>query len=126
MAGWSRKQRQRQRPKAILGSSAAVGARDAGTSPPPVVSETERLQMLNEISRALTSRLDLREVYDTIYEQISQVMDKSSSSWRYGLKSRIKSTLPTCASLGAIDGRDDAHGPERDRSRPPRGTVPTF
>lgn len=33
--------------------------------------------MLNEISRALTSRLDLHDVYDTIYEQISRVMDTS-------------------------------------------------
>jgi diguanylate cyclase (GGDEF)-like protein len=39
--------------------------------------EAQRLQILNEISRALASRLDLRTVYDTIYEQISRVMDTS-------------------------------------------------
>ena len=39
------------------------------------VSETERLQMLNEVSRALTSRLELHDVYDTVYERISRIMD---------------------------------------------------
>jgi diguanylate cyclase (GGDEF)-like protein len=47
----------------------------AGTA--SLVSETQRLQMLNEISRALSARLDLRDVYDTVYEQISRVMDTS-------------------------------------------------
>jgi diguanylate cyclase (GGDEF)-like protein len=42
-----------------------------------MVPETQRLQMLNEISRALTARLNLRDVYDTIYEQISRMMDTS-------------------------------------------------
>lgn len=51
--------------------------RPRSTEPPAQVSETQRLQMLNETSRALSSRLDLREVYDTIYEQISRVMDTS-------------------------------------------------
>jgi len=41
----------------------------------PVVSETERLQMLNDVSRALTSRLDLHDVYDSVYERISRIMD---------------------------------------------------
>ena len=39
------------------------------------ISETERLQMLNEVSRALTSRLELHAVYDTVYERISRIMD---------------------------------------------------
>lgn len=39
------------------------------------VSETERLQMLNEVSRALTSRLELQDVYDTVYERITRIMD---------------------------------------------------
>jgi diguanylate cyclase (GGDEF)-like protein len=39
------------------------------------VSETERLQMLNEVSRALNSRLELHDVYDTVYERISRIMD---------------------------------------------------
>ena len=45
--------------------------------PPALVSETQRLKMLNETSTALSSQLDLRDVYDTIYEQISRVMDTS-------------------------------------------------
>jgi diguanylate cyclase (GGDEF)-like protein len=42
-----------------------------------VISETERLQMLNDVSRALTSRLQLHDVYDTVYERISRIMDTS-------------------------------------------------
>lgn len=37
--------------------------------------QAERLQTLTEISRAVSSTLDLRALYDTIYEQISRVMD---------------------------------------------------
>ncbi|MGI8826572.1 MAG: diguanylate cyclase [Chloroflexota bacterium] len=41
------------------------------------VPQQERLQTLNEISRVLASMLDLRTLYDTIYEQIGRVMDAS-------------------------------------------------
>lgn len=34
-----------------------------------------RLQTLNEISRVVSSSLDLRTLYDTIYEQVGRVMD---------------------------------------------------
>ena len=56
----------------------AQGPFGAGMSAPHFfVSETQRLQMLNEISRALAAQLDTHDVYDTIYEQITQVMDTS-------------------------------------------------
>ena len=37
--------------------------------------EPDRLQTLNEIGRALASTLDLRALYETIYQQVSRVMD---------------------------------------------------
>lgn len=39
--------------------------------------QTERLQTLNEISRVVSATLDLRALYDTIYQQIGRVMDPS-------------------------------------------------
>jgi diguanylate cyclase (GGDEF)-like protein len=39
--------------------------------------QAHRLQTLNEISRAVSSTLDLQTLYDTIYSQISRVMDTS-------------------------------------------------
>jgi diguanylate cyclase (GGDEF)-like protein len=42
-----------------------------------LTAQAERLQLLNQISRALTATLDLRVVFDTIYEQIGRVMDTS-------------------------------------------------
>src|SRR5947209_2971018 len=42
-----------------------------------VLQQQERLQTLNEISRVVSSTLDLRALYDTIYEQIERVMDAS-------------------------------------------------
>jgi diguanylate cyclase (GGDEF)-like protein len=39
--------------------------------------EMRRLQMLNEISRVVSSTLDLRTLYNTMYEQISRIMDTS-------------------------------------------------
>jgi len=41
------------------------------------VSETRRLRLLHEIAGVLSSTLDLRSLYDTIYDQISRVMDTS-------------------------------------------------
>ena len=37
--------------------------------------ESDRLQLLGEISRVVSSTLDLRVLYDTIYEQVGRVMD---------------------------------------------------
>ncbi|HEX6508843.1 MAG TPA: GAF domain-containing protein [Chloroflexota bacterium] len=37
--------------------------------------QAHRLQTLNEISRVVSSTLDLRTLYDTIYAQVSRVMD---------------------------------------------------
>jgi diguanylate cyclase (GGDEF)-like protein len=39
------------------------------------VEEADRLQTLNEIGRVLSSKLDLHTLYDTIYQQVSRVMD---------------------------------------------------
>lgn len=39
--------------------------------------QAHRLQTLNEISRVVSSTLDLQTLYDTIYSQISRVMDTS-------------------------------------------------
>jgi len=39
--------------------------------------ELDRLQLLGEISRVVASTLDLRVLYDTIYEQVGRVMDTS-------------------------------------------------
>jgi diguanylate cyclase (GGDEF)-like protein len=39
--------------------------------------EMRRLQMLNEISRVVSSTLDLKTLYNTMYEQISRIMDTS-------------------------------------------------
>lgn len=49
--------------------------------------QQERLQTLNEISRVVASALDLRTLYETIYEQIGRVMDASQffiALWRQG------------------------------------------
>jgi len=42
-----------------------------------LLQQAERLQMLNEIGRVVSSNLDLDTLYDTIYRQISRVMDTS-------------------------------------------------
>ncbi len=39
--------------------------------------QAHRLQTLNEISRVVSSTLDLQTLYDTIYSQVSRVMDTS-------------------------------------------------
>lgn len=44
---------------------------------PRFLLQTERLALLNEISRVLSSSLDLTTLYTTIYEQIGRVMDAS-------------------------------------------------
>src|SRR5438270_177717 len=53
-------------------------AMDAGrdnVSAEEAVPSVDRLQTLTEISRVVSSTLDLRTLYDTIYDQISRVMD---------------------------------------------------
>ena len=45
-------------------------------SPAPA-SEMQRLEMLNEISRVVSATLDLRTLYDTMYHQVSRIMDTS-------------------------------------------------
>ena len=42
-----------------------------------LIAQTDRLQTLNEISRVVSSALDLPRLYDTIYQQIGRVMDTS-------------------------------------------------
>jgi len=42
---------------------------------PDLLEKADRLQTLNEISRVVSSTLDLRMLYDTIYQQIGRVMD---------------------------------------------------
>lgn len=39
--------------------------------------QADRLHLLNEISRVVSSPLELRTLYDTIYEQVGRVMDTS-------------------------------------------------
>ena len=49
-----------------------------GTLEPEVpLQQTDRLQTLNEISRVVSGTLDLRTLYETIYQQIGRVMDTS-------------------------------------------------
>jgi diguanylate cyclase (GGDEF)-like protein len=76
--------------------------RTTAKAPPANVSETQRLQMLNEISRVLTSRLDLREVYDTIYEQISRVMDTSMFFLALRLKDEDRVHIPYVREFGGL------------------------
>ena len=58
--------------------------------------------MLNEISRALSSRLDLRDVYDTIYEQISQVMDTSMFFLALTHQERDRAYIPYLREYGSL------------------------
>ncbi len=45
--------------------------------PTPGVGEMRRLEMLNEISRVMSATLDLRTLYESMYQQISRIMDTS-------------------------------------------------
>lgn len=47
------------------------------SEPEALLQQTDRLQTLNEISRVVSGTLDLRTLYDTIYEQVGRVMDTS-------------------------------------------------
>jgi len=54
-----------------------------------LLQQADRLQTLNEISRVVSGTLDLRTLYDTIYEQVGRVMDTS----QFFIALRRRSTL---------------------------------
>ena len=64
--------------------------------------EMRRLEMLNEISRVLSSTLDLRSLYDTIYEQISRVMDTSMFFVAVVRSEGAMATLPYVREFGRL------------------------
>ncbi len=61
-----------------------------------------RLQLLNEISRVLSSTLDLRALYDTIYQQISRVMDASMFSLSLVRRDGQATYLPYLQEFGQL------------------------
>jgi diguanylate cyclase (GGDEF)-like protein len=61
-----------------------------------------RLQLLNETSRVLSSTLDLRTLYDTIYQQISRVMDASMFSLTLVSRDGHATYLPYLQEFGQL------------------------
>lgn len=71
------------------------------TAPPEaLLQQTDRLQTLNEISRVVSGTLDLRTLYDTIYEQIGRVMD--TSQFFIALKRRLVVEIPYLREEGKL------------------------
>lgn len=79
-----------------------VHQRPQHSQPPAHISEMQRLQMLNEIGRCLSARLDMRNVYDTVYEQLSRVMDTSMFFLAMKDEDLDKAHLPYVREFGRV------------------------